>query len=179
MPYIPNQTSNTGLYLPTTEQIDVSNIMHTDVASDEFKQLIVRLYQAFNTMAQQVNLKDTGYYIEQEVVNSQLYFNPTFSTQNFLQLRNVYRFVVNVGALGAGATVTAHGLNPSTSWKFTRIYGAASKTTAAQAYYPLPYASAGGAANISLDVDATNVNITNNSGVAFTDCYVVLEYVKE
>ena len=178
MPYITNQLSRTGFYLPTTEQVDVSQIFHTDVTSPEFKELLVRLYQAFNTMAQQINLKDTGYYVEEEFLNSQLYFN-SIGVNNSDRLRNVFRLVVNVGALGAGVTTIAHGLTPTTAWKFTRIYGCASKTTVAQAYYPLPYASSGGAANISLDVNATNVNITNNSGVAFTNCYVVLEYVKE
>lgn len=182
MPYIPNQRSQTGAYLPTTEQIDVTQILHADVTSPEFKELIVRLYQAFNNLSQQVNLKDTGYYVEEEIVNSQLYFNPSIylnpSEQNFLKLRNVFRLTVDVGGFGAGATTAAHGLTPTTDWKFTRIYGVASETTT-PVYYPLPYASAGGAANISLDVDGTNVNITNNSGVTFDDCYVVLEYVKE
>src|SRR5574338_508502 len=135
MPYIPDQQINTGSFIPTTELLDVSQIYSVDVNSLEFKELLVRLYQALNKISLITTNKDSGYYVEEEFVNSQQYFNPTDPSP--LKTRGVFRRTYNIGALGAGAT------------------------------------------NIEIYVDNTNIVITNNSGVAFTDCYVVLEYVKE
>lgn len=176
MPYIPDQQINTGSFIPTTELLDVSQIYSVDVNSPEFKELLVRLYQALNKISLITTNKDSGYYVEEEFVNSQQYFNPTDPSP--LKTRGVFRRTYNIGALGAGATSTAHNLVITTAWKFTRIYGTASDTVNLL-YYPIPWASAAGATNIEIYVDNTNIVITNNSGVAFTDCYVVLEYVKE
>ncbi len=175
MSYIPNQQADTGLYIATTNVWDVSAIYDLDVSSPEFKELFVRLYQNINNIALSLNMKDSGYFVEQEFVTGAAYFNPL--TNDDQQLRSVYRRTYNIGPLGAGVTNTPHLLLIQPTWSFTRIYGAASNTTTNN-YYPLPFASAGGATNIELRVNGTNIVITNNSGVTFLTCYVVLEYLK-
>lgn len=169
------ETKNAGLYVQSTAVWDVARLQEVDVQSPEFKELLVRLYQNVNSIVIALNLKDSAYYVNQEFVTGQLFFNSVDQTQ--LGLRAVFRKVINIGALGAGVTTIAHGLAITNTWKFTRIYGVASDTVGFN-YYPLPWASAAGATNIELKVNLNNVVITNNSGINFTDCYTVLEFVK-
>jgi hypothetical protein len=165
---------NQGSFIPTTGIFEVGRLFEVDVDSPEFKELLARLYQAVNNIANVLNIKDTGYYLESEFTTGALYFNPASDDPN--KLRPVFRKVIDMGALAAGVTTVAHGLTIGTTWKFVHIYGAASGTPN---YYPLPFVSAGGATNIEVRVDLTNVIVTNNSGVVFTSSTVVLEYVKE
>jgi len=172
--YIPDQQIDTGSFVPSTNVWDVSDIYEVDVTSDDFKELLVRLYQNLNLMSLVLNSKDSAFYLNEEFVTSQLFFN---TTNDPLSLRPTFRKVFNIGTLGAGVTTTAHNLSIGSTWKFTRIYGTASKTTVTASYYPIPYAGAAGA-YIAINLTSTNIVIDNNSGVSFTDCYVVVEYVK-
>lgn len=174
--------SEYGSFIPTTYTFDIAQLYSVDVTSPQFKELLVRLYQNINNMILVLNTKESGYYALQEFVDGNIYFpNPALNSTTAQSpiYRQEFRFVVNIGALGAGVTTVAHGLNVQSTWSFTHIYGAASNFAGAGDYYPLPFASAGGAANIELRVTNTNVVITNNSGVTFTNCYVVLHYLKE
>lgn len=175
MSFIPEQQTNQGSFIPTTGIFEIARIYEADVNSDEFKELLARLYQTVNNIANVLNIKDTGYYLQSEFVTGALYFNPT--TADPLKQRPVFRIVINTGALAAGANPTNHNLTIGATWNFVRIYGAAN---GAPNYYPLPYASPNpGATNIAVTVNATQVIVTNNSGNTFTTSYVVLEYVKE
>lgn len=173
MSFIPGQQTDTGSFIPTTGSFEVSHVYTTDVNSPDFKELIARLFQMVITNSNVLNLKDTGFYLQEEFATGQLYFNG--ATTDPLKLRPVFRKVIDMGALGAGVTSIAHGLTPTADWRFVHIYGAANGTPN---FYPLPFVSAAGATNIEVRVNATNVIVTNNSGVAFASAYVVLEYVK-
>lgn len=174
-PYIPDQQINTGSFIPTTNVWDVSQIYETDIGSPEFKELFVRLYQNVNNIVLALNTKDSAFYLTEQFVNGQVFTN--INDLNQLELRPAFRLFVNIGPLPGGVTTVAHGLSITNTWKFTRIYGVASDTIGFN-YYPLPWASAAGATNIELKVNATNVVITNNSGINFNFCYVILEFVK-
>jgi len=175
MSYIPNQRQNTGLFIVSTAVFDVARLYEVDVNSEEFKELLVRLYQNVNNIALALNLKESALYLLEEFNTSAQYFDP--ATNNQLLLRPQFRSTFNIGAVGAGATTVAHGLTIGSTWIFTDIYGALTDNIGNN-YYPLPWASAGGATNIELKVNATNIVITNNSGIAFTSCIVTLEYLK-
>lgn len=170
-----------GAFLPTTDVYDIAIIQDIDVNSQEFKEFLVRLRQSTNNIALVTNIKDSGYYVLEEFVNSQLWFpNPALTTPNIVTpiYRQVYRRTYDIGALGAGVLPPVpHGLSITSAWSFTRIYGTASDS-GTSSYYPIPFAGAAGA-YISLTVDGTNINIDNNSGVTFAVCYVVLEFIKE
>ena len=179
--------SNQGLFIPTTINYDVSQIQDMDVKSKEFKELIVRLVQAYNVTAMAVNLKDTGYYTLEEFLNSQVFFpNPTLTSKTAQTpvFRQVFRKVVDFGTLPNNATKTvAHGINiiapANTMYSFTKIYATATDPVGFN-YIPIPYASSVAADIIELKVNATNVSITTVSNkTAFTKTYVVLEYIKQ
>jgi len=159
-----------GQYVGTTQILDTGLFDEVDINSAVFKEILIKLSQTVNSLSMAVNAKESGQYYLTEFVNSNVYFNETSTSQ--FDLRPVFRKVVNVGALAAGAKNTAHGLTIGSTWSFTRMYGAASNTTTNK-YYPIPGAS------LLLSCDATNVIVTNNTGLAFTKCMVVLEYLKQ
>lgn len=172
--------NNVGAFIPSTQVWDVSEI-YAATNDPKLQELFVRMYQNLNRMAIATNVKDSAYYVQQEFVNGQAYFaNPATSsaTAQSPSLRQVFRFVLNFGALpNTGTTSVAHGLTPTASWTFTRIYGCA--TNPSTEYIPIPYSSATLINNIELYVDATNVNITTAADYsAYTTTYVIMEYIK-
>lgn len=179
-----NSQANYGTFVPTTNIWgDASRIASADVNSQEFKDLIVRLYQNVNLIALSLNLRDAGFYVLEEFLNGQLYFpNPELSSTTSVTpaYRQVYRFVIDWPTPLPNTTTqsVAHNLELNNAYSFTRIYGAATDPLNLQ-YIPLPYASPTAANNIELSVDGTNVNITTGSNRSnFTTTYIILEYLK-
>lgn len=175
------QNVTSGIFVPTTNVWDVSQIYEIDVTSPQFKELLVRLYQNINNISVALNLKDSGYYITDSFVNSQLFFpNPAYNSSTSVNpgYRQVFRIVINFGALPNATTKSVpHNLDVNTQYTFTRIYGVASDTTSFN-YIPLPYASASGTDNIELSVDSTNVTVaTTSDRTNFNVCYIILEYI--
>jgi hypothetical protein len=176
-----NNATLYGSFVPTTFILDVSRLYQVDVTSPEFKELLVRLYQGLSSMLQDLNIKDTGYYVRQEFVNGQQYFpNPAnnSSTSTAASMRQVFRTTVNFGVLPNNATKSvAHNIPITAGFSFTRIYATASDTTGLT-YIPIPFVDTAGN-NIELYVDATNVNIiTTSNRTNYNICYVVIEYIK-
>lgn len=174
MAYIPDQRINVGLFVPTTNIWDVSRIYEVEVGSAEFKELLVRLYQNVNNIALALNVKCTGYYINEEFVNGKLYYNPTSNDPQ--ALRPGFQKTIDTGALGAGVTAVNHGITVTNTFHWMFISGAATNTGTLVGY-PITFAGAAGN-NIEVTTSATQVIINNNSGVTFTDSQVTLEYVK-
>lgn len=181
---MPNNLSTLkGAFLPTTNVWDVTQVQSINIQPQELKELLVRLYQNLNLVAQSVNIRDAAYYNTIEFVNGQLFFpNPALSssTSQYPAFRQVLRKVINFGALPNTATKSvAHGITCTSATTFTRIYGCASDTTGKN-YIPLPYASPTLANNIELKVDGTNVSvITGSNRTNFNVTYVILEYLQQ
>ena len=169
-----------GVFLPTTQIWDSVNIQETNVQSSEFKDLIIKLYENNNEMAQVINLKDTGIYDINEFVCGQTFF-PTVdsSTSERTAFRQVYRKVIVVGALlDTAAKSVAHSLAITDNVIVTRVYGASTDTTG-HTYIPLPYASPALVDNIELSLDATNVIVTTGKDrTAYDTTYVVIEFLR-
>src|ERR1700674_5791632 len=91
-----------GAFVPTTNIWDVGQLQDVDINSPEFKELLIRLYQNLNLMALVINVKDTGYYVTNELVNGQLFFpNPNLNstTTSTPAFRQAFRILVNFGPL--------------------------------------------------------------------------------
>jgi hypothetical protein len=178
-----NLNQNIGSFVPTSYIWDVARLYEIDVNSDEFKELLVRLYQNINAISLSLNIKDTGMYNTSEFVNGQIYFpNPSLnsSTATTPDFRQVYRLVINFGTLpNAGTKSVPHGITITPATTFTRIYATASDPVG-NFYIPIPYASPTAADSVEIYVDATNVNIIDAiDKTNFTICYVILEYLQE
>ncbi len=176
MSYLNEQQTNTGSFVPTTNIWDVSDLKNLNVNSDEFKELLVRLYQNINQIALVLNTKVSGYAIDQEFVTGGLFMDPSDPSN----LRTVYRKVINMGQLAPSSTNTvAHGITTSATFIFVSpLCGVASKTTATRSYIPIPYVDTTAANCAQLIVNATNVIIKAGTIPATYDtCFVTLEYV--
>jgi len=166
-----------GAFIPTTFIWDVSEIERTDVSSDRFKELLVRLYQNINLIQATLNIKDSALYDTEEFVSGQTFFPGPDAGSNSgdaSNRRQVYRKVIDFGALPNSATKSvAHEIDITSGYSFTRLYGAASDQSGLN-FLAIPNSS------ITLSVDATNVNITTAAALsAYAITYVTLEYLKQ
>lgn len=170
------EQDNTGLFLPTTNIWDVIPEDAQTVTVDMFKELLLRLHQNMSNTSMAVDLKDTGFYALTEFVNGQSFFPDPALDSTTLQSpvqRQVFRKVIDFGTLPNTGTLTVpHGLTITSAWSFTRIYATASDQIALK-YIPVP------SLGVNLTVDATNVIITTTANFSnYTECYVVLEFIK-
>lgn len=182
---------NAGAFVATTNVWDVSEIYALQSTSPELKELLVRLYQNLNKMSLSLNIRDAGFYNTQEFVNGQLFFpNPsnTSLTASTPAFRQVFRKVINFGALPNNTVKSVDtGIIVTPSLRYTRIYGVANNPSTNYAL-PLPYVTRSTAATEGIQVrlqttggspNTTQLRIrTEIDYTAYTDVYVVLEYIK-
>lgn len=171
-----NDVINWGAYIPTTTILDVSRLYEVDIKSREFKELIVRLYQTVNNIAQVTNIKDTGYYLTTTFQTGQNFFNVN---NDFNNLRPIYRSVVIFGALPNNATKSvAHGItNLGTTWSLVKLITCATKPNTTALSLP-GFDPADITKPINVWFDPTNVNIQTTSNMsAYTITWVIIEYI--
>ena len=170
MPYISNQQQNTGSVVPTTQVWDVNEIYAANL-DPKMQELFIRLYQNLGLMADNLNKKEFGFYLNQVLVNGKVFYNPLstdaglYATNDEMYLRPNFRTVVRFTTIEIGANTEPHGLTIGSTWQFTDIHGVANSFTN-NAYYPLLYGDST-APGLLINLDATNVNITNNTGITF------------
>jgi hypothetical protein len=120
--------------------------------------------------ARKINYKEKSFYpLDIEILNDQKFFNPS-SLENY---RSAFRKLVDFGALPNTATKNvAHGLTPTASWMFTKIYAFA-RDPAAPEWLTVPNE------DIFIKATSANISITTKADFSsFTDCYCILEYLK-
>lgn len=173
------EVPNWGYFIPTTTIFDADLVNDVDVTSDEFKELIIQLYQTVNNISLLANAKTTGYYLKQEFNTSELLFSVN---NDFNTLRTVYCTTVNFGSLpAAGTKSVAHGISNIDMNYSPLIISCAAVKPSPVSWIPIPYVSATALANnLEINVDATNVNITTGGTdySAYTRTLVILKYVK-
>jgi hypothetical protein len=176
--------TQSGAFVPTNYLWDIQQLESGNLKEDEFRLLLVRLYQNINNIALVLNMKDTGMYNTSQFVTSQQFFpNPALnsSTPQVATFRQAYRILINFGALpNAGTKSVPHGITCTSATTVTRIYGAATDPVSPFSYIPLPYASATAVAdNIELYADGTNINVTTGANYsAYTTTYIIFEFLQ-
>lgn len=175
----PQDQNNYGISLTTTFLFDVDDIQELEI-KPEFKETLIRLYMNLNRMLLALNKKENGYYPLNQILSGQQFFpNPSASYLEQSNYREVFRLVINFGALPNATTKSVpHNIAINAGVSFTHIYGTATDPVNFN-YIPLPYASPTLIDNIELKVDATNVTvITGINRTAFTETYIVLDFMK-
>ncbi len=170
-----------GSTVPTTFVLDVARLSDINVNSDDFKELLVRLYQNLNRMALVLNTKTSGYFPINQFVTGNQWFPTTAATSLTNALyRPETRIVINFGMLpNAGTKSVPHGINVTSQTVWVRIYGTATDPIGLTGI-PILYASSVLANNIELNVDATNVNVTTAADyTAYTTTIIVLEFLTQ
>ena len=165
-----SSNSSSGVYIPTTQVWDVTEVHEVDVTKPEFKELLVRMYQNLNSMSMAIGTKESSFYSTLETVKGQA-FNPrtTDSSTNTSnpESRQVFNKVIVIAGFVTGAY--AHGIPVNAGYTFTRIYGCATNPAG---FLAVPVPTTG----TTITVDATNVNIV--TGLVGYSAHVILEYMK-
>lgn len=135
-----------------------------DVDDDELR---IQLSNSYLQIAQSVNARQTGFFLEQEFQNGQ---------QWFLENKPAFRKIIIFGAIAAGGTSTVlHNIQSLT--RIVDYWGLA--TTATPDWRQLPYASVTANANIECRVTPTGVVINNGAASPnITSAIVILNYLK-
>lgn len=178
---------NRGNFIPTTQSWDVTELYQADINSPKFKELLVRMYQNLNLMAESVNNKTSGLYNTQEFASGDTFFtSPSASSTGDTRAlpRPIFRKVINFGALPAAMgspKSVAHGITFNSGTSLVRLYGAATDPVAIS-MIPLPYTSGlVPTQSVGIKLDATNVIVTISPGSNFsmyTKAYIVIEFLK-
>lgn len=134
------------------------------------KDMRTEINDLYQGIASSLNNKIGGLYVPQEKTNSELYFT-SGNTQKF---RNVYRMVIDFGALpNSTSKSVAHNIPGwNENFRLTAAWGGATDPVALEAL-PLPNDG------ILVQINSTDVIITTTSNrSAFTETTVVIEYTK-
>lgn len=111
------------------------------------------------------NVKEIGYFIDQEVVSGKQFIPGTGQPQEF---RDVFRQVYNMSPVVAGANTKAHGITFDDNFTLVDLWvsctDSGDKVAATFAYS-------------EVDIDVTNINF--NSPRAYDRAFAVIEYLLE
>jgi hypothetical protein len=162
MTFGPSNTVST--YLPPEFQL-----------TGEMQDIVDLIAQRERQTASIVNIKENANYQNLETLTAQQWFSTNAAGQPKVP-RYTFRKVIDFGALpaAAGAKSVAHGISAvNANFIFTKI-SAVARNPAVPFWLPIPYVIPGGTDH------ATNVNIqvATATYAAYTQCYVVLEYIK-
>jgi len=167
-----------GAFLPTTDTFDRS-IIDSLEAKEDLKEFLVKLYQTTNNIALIVNIKETGYYVEQEFVNGKLWYpnkNLSSSTAQTPEYRQEFRKVIDFGALpAAGSKAVNHNITTDANTRWKRVYATATNTTTFAGITITTSAA------LSVRATATQVIITTG-GInysAYNACDVIVEWIRQ
>ena len=136
--------------------------------SDLFRRQFNDLYQK---IASSLNSKEGGLYLPQEKTTGQQYFD----SENPQKNKNVYRMVVDFGALPNTTSKSVfHDIQGwNDNYRLTRAYGAATDRNGMNS---LSIPNDG----ICLEINSTTVTVTTTSNLsAYTESTITIEYTKE
>lgn len=140
-------------------------------------ELAERFPKVYTDISYRLNTKEIGIYPLQETVTGQQFFT-SGDPQNF---RGVFRLVIEIGAIAAGATSSAaHGITGFSTLTFTHIYGTVITDGATFNKLPIPYVSTTAVnEQVQVDADDTDYRIINGAGADnITSGILILEYLK-
>lgn len=126
-----------------------------------------------------VNIREIGWYLDQEVLTGKQFIPGTTLSGNPIQYRSIFRKVVDTGALPNTTTKSVpHGITWTQNFQLIQMYGGATQPTINA--IPLPYFASNPAINVSMYIDPTNILITTTfNGTPFSSSFVVVEYIQE
>lgn len=181
----PNELKQ-GQFVGTT---DVYNLDSGAKNADDFN---VRLRQNLNNIALSLNAKVAGYYSQEEYINGKLFY-PDYSRVNSYTdapptFRQTYSKTIEIGPLpGAGPypqtkqvlhEISGYPVAGPMTFIFVTISGCATDQANLKGI-PLPFSSPTIADNIAIQVIGPNIEIiVGKDYSAFTEAYVLLEYIK-
>lgn len=189
-----------------TEPSDANDVFLTVYESipDEWDDAQAFLVEQLREITNGVNERDIGLYYQDTTPNGQKWqpsATALAATDTPAEPRTVFRKIITLrrtdsGGGGAGTgglndfratnpQNVAHGITTSVNFCITRLYGAASDPAAStlNSGIPLPYLQTSGTSSIGLEMDATNIILTQGATPtdmsAYECAWVVVEWINE
>lgn len=146
--------------------------VYDDIPQD-WEQARTFLVEQLRRIANGVNSREVGFFLEQEVLAGKQFTRPAVISGTSEQFRTVFRKVIDFGALpNTGSQTQPHGLTFDSNFTLIDMYGAA--TDPSTEALPMPNVE------IDLRMDTSDITITTTADYSgFTRSYVVIEYLKE
>lgn len=164
---------------PFTFQPDI--FLFPEQYNDDFR---LQLRKYLNDIAVALNVKENGFYVEDEIPTAGL-FIPTFSTTTSAntKFRPMFRTVVDFGALPNNGTKTVpHGITTTQDYSIIKLQGGATEpgVSTINSALAIPMDGIPNNERVSLEIDATDVIIkTSMDRSNYTRTFIVIEYIKE
>lgn len=158
-----SQSQNLESFLPTYPFIP-----------EEWEQARQFLTENLKMTANSVNVKEIGWYLEEEVITGKQFFPGANMTTLPGQYRTIFRIVVDFSPLAIGVNSQPHGITIDENFRLINLYGAATITPKIA---PPTLASGTPINQPNIDYDATNINIT--SAAIYDYAQAVMEFIKE
>lgn len=149
----------------TTSQQYESYVPVYDDIPDNWNEAQQFLVEQLKKISNSLNAKEIGFYLEEELLSGKQLYGASSTPQ---QYRDIFRKVVNTGAIAAGANSTAHGLTFDSNFQLINMWIAGTDTAT-------PTASVITDANAAMD----GTNVTYTSPAAYGKGVIVIEYIKE
>jgi len=140
---------------------------------DEHSQFLLKLTDYTRSASTCINQREICAYVQNEILTGSTFF----SVEQSGDVRPFYRKVINFGALpNATSKSVPHGISVGNTFQFLKILTVGNNPSATGT---TPYAIALPDMNSTVKVTLTNVVITTTADYsAYTQCAVILEYVK-
>jgi hypothetical protein len=169
-------SSQYGAFVPSNWIWDIQQLQDIKDVSPELKELLIRLYQNLNLMANVLNVKETGQYALMEIVDGNLWFpNPANNSSTAAgpaerqELKKT--FLINGALPNIGVVTIPHGITVTANTTWTYIEGTA--TNPGVGGVSLNSSSA------TISTTTTNIVITTTVDLsAYTLTYIVLRYLQ-
>ena len=120
------------------------------------------LVEALREITESLNVKEIGFYLNEELLTGSQ-FIPTIPQQ----FRDIFRFVVPMGALAVGVNSVAHNINFDANFRLIKLYISGTDTSGFLA----------GTITDAAYMDANNIYVT--SPRAYDIAFAIVEYIKE
>ena len=177
-----------GVYIPTTEIWNTSEVEQAKIENAALKQLLVNMYMKLNRMATSIEAREFGAYPLDETMNGQKWFaDPDLNstTATTAAQRQAFRKVIIMPPLPsaippATAVISvAHGISVTANTFFTRLWAMAHNPTI-NSFLPIPYAFPQlTEQSMYIDADLTSVHIrTGTNRAGYTEVIAVIEYLQ-
>lgn len=169
---------------PSDNQVLESYVPVYDVVPEQWKDARPFIVEQLKRIANAVNIREIGWFLDEELLSGKAFIpgvNASSTGATSQIYRQILRKVINFGALpAAGTKSVAHGITVTNNFTLT-FMGAYATDPVALTAFPIPYCDPAALANgVSLNMDATNVNIKVGANLsAYTRCYVTIEYLQE
>jgi len=169
--------------IPIDSQNLESYVPPYDVAPEKWEEGQPFIVEQLKSHANAINVREIGFYLDQELLTGKAFIpgvNNIVDGGTSQQFRSILRKVIVTGALpNAGTKSVAHGIVFDANFTLIDMWLAATDPTNLKAF-GLSYWDNTGTSPITLNMDATNINITTTGNYStYTRSYVVVEYIQE